>query len=106
MINLKELFFAKFDVCTNFDLELDADTIKLLKNQNQSDVENKIRLYTYLQKLVDQFSAPAIFYYGTHNIKGLEKLLICQKLNDQIKKHGLNFYIFDLLTYHYYHMYL
>jgi hypothetical protein len=103
MINLKELFFAKFDVCTNFDLELDADTIKLLKNQNQSDVENKIRLYTYLQKLVDQFSAPAIFYYGTHNIKGLEKLLICQKLNDQIKKHGLNFYIFDLLTtYHIY----
>lgn len=98
MENLKELFFAEFGVCTNFELVLDSDTVKLLKNLSQSKVKNKIRLYTTLQKLVDQLSTPFIFYYGTHNIKGLEKLLIYKNLKKQIKKHGLNFYIFDLLT--------
>jgi hypothetical protein len=103
MSDLKELFFSKFNICTNFDLDLDVDTINELLLINNTILKNNHKLYSFLQALVNKFDSPFIFYYGIKNIEALDKnkIYIYQNLRRIIKEKGLNFYLFEpLTTYH------
>jgi len=103
MTNLKEIFFSKYNICTNFELNLDANTITELKIIDDTQLRDNFKLYSYLQNLIETFDKPFIFYYGIHKIKALDnnKIFIYKALKKRIKKHGLNFYLVEpLTTYH------
>jgi hypothetical protein len=102
MPDIKELFFSKFQICTNFNLDIDSYTIVELEQVDETTLKKNLLAFNNIQQAVDNLSRPFIFYWGTKNISALDnnKILISDDLKKKIEKFGLNFYLLEPLNAH------
>lgn len=100
MTDTKELFFSKFNICTNFELDLDSDTIHELENVDDALIKANSSVYIRAQEAVNNLVRPFVFYLGIKNISALDhdRIRIYADLRKRIEKFGLNFYLLEPLS--------
>ena len=100
MKTIKELFFSKSYICTNFKLNLGNKTIKELEKIDDQTLEKNKDFFNFVQRTVNSWTRPFIFYAGINNIEALDQnnIFIDEDLKKRIDKFGLNVYLLEPLS--------
>lgn len=100
MLNIKELFFCRFQICTNFDLHLNDEDLRELRKIDDDTLRKNADFFNFTQEIIDRIFKPIIFYAGIKNIEALdtERLRIYPELREKINKVGLCIYLLEPLS--------